>query len=395
MALNTDDLSINSGIPSADVADTETYIPPRSSAFRTSKYPGFFSPGAGPNNDPNPVSGDNAVAAPSVGENGYVAPAAPAESQSLFRTVQPTSTDPNDGAEQRQADALDNARSTGYDTDPEDALKAFNIASSISPTGMIGLGVQTGLNKLGVFDPLKNTPLGDAFGIGEDGGTFDFKSNDSQRPGYSDAWKKAQEQVLGEYPKYTSPGQLTQQMHERTRDILDKQDQASRNDTLSKAQASPTGFRGTLGANAGISPAAPAAGVEDVTAGNSRTGFQQPTSPANRQDTTPTAGRPGGSTDDTSGGVSGAAPATSGAGSYNGQGRGWSGGGGTGGGGNSGNGGSGGGGYAGGGSGDNHTGMGDRGYADGGTITNNGPGGAAAQGMHDARDPLFRGHLDR
>jgi hypothetical protein len=331
-------------LPETDVADAETYVPPRSSAFRTSKYPGFWSPGATIGNDPNPLSGAAPEAALSPGETGIpLTPPADTSSDATpsFRTVQPNATDPGESADARASQAEDDARLTGSDDNPNDALKAANLASAVlgGGTGLLGLGIGEATTALGV------NPSDAVYGGGS---SFDFTGNLNQRPGWSDAYSAS----LDEAHKLGLRGpQAAQKALDGARDTL-------------------TSGAGGWGRPGATQPrdAVPTATPQDVTAANSVTGFARPAAapvaPAARDGGAPAApsnpgvGAPTPSTAGFAGPVAPAAPATTG---FGGAGKG-----------GSENGGGAAGGRApgerGGGTGDNHMGMGDRGYARGGVI---------------------------
>jgi hypothetical protein len=170
------------GEDEADLMD-QPFIPPRSNSFRTARYPGFWSPGADISVTPNPLAGNAPEAALAAGETGIpVAPSGAAQSQAStgFREIQPNLVQGGGTSiDEKQANTINDVRSAGMITDPEDAIKAINIGTSlISPTGIAGLIASEAAIAAGI-DPL---------GLGS---SFQMDSNINKRPGYSQAFDDA------------------------------------------------------------------------------------------------------------------------------------------------------------------------------------------------------------
>ncbi len=177
-----------------DDGDGLLYVPPRSSSFRTSMFPGFFT-GKPLSSNPNPVSGSDPVAAPSIGEFGYTAPQEPAPEQqtSGLRSVTSNPVDATYGgtsSDERSANREKDIRDAGEVTDPMDAARAVALGLSLtSPTGIAGLAATTAANQLGAPDYLTD-PVGSLLGS-PNGNPWDLKSNTNRRPGFSEAYDTA------------------------------------------------------------------------------------------------------------------------------------------------------------------------------------------------------------
>jgi hypothetical protein len=168
------------GLLDGDEANLAEFISPRSSSFRTARYPGFWSAGEPFLTTPNPVAGDDPVAKLSEGEIGNpINPPAPLEDSTSFQNIMPSGLTDGGGTsiDEREATTEQTVKSAGMVTDPEDFAKAINLGTSfLSQTGIASLAAGELLNAVGL------NPMGSA---------FDIKSNINKRPGYSQAYDEA------------------------------------------------------------------------------------------------------------------------------------------------------------------------------------------------------------
>ncbi|MDQ7251650.1 hypothetical protein [Dongia sedimenti] len=185
------DFGLLNGGNRSNLAD-QPFIPPRSSAFRTSLYPGWWSPGSTISTNPNPLAGDAPEAALSGGETGIpiAPPVEQSQQQTSFRAVQPSLGGQNDGgtsADERAANRAKEVGLAGEVTDPSDFLRAGALGLSLtSPTGIAGLAATTAANLLGAPDEATD-PLGALLGDAR-GNPWDLRSNTNRRPGYSEEY---------------------------------------------------------------------------------------------------------------------------------------------------------------------------------------------------------------
>lgn len=246
----------------------ELFIPPASSAYRNYRYPGFFTGGT-PSVTPNPVAGDNPVAAPSAGEYSYVPPAPEAQQSGLFAiTANPYGKDGGTSADERAANRAKDVGDAGEVTAPGDALRALSLAASIGPTGIATLAGRTALNQLGAPDAVTD-PVGAIFGDAV-GNPFDLKSNTNRRPG----WR-------GTYDAAIAKGLSPQAALNAARGATDPGSNTWGNKGT-----------GTTQPRDATTPSAPS-GPTDVTAANAQTGFGAQPAAAAKAASAPAAASPG------------------------------------------------------------------------------------------------------
>ncbi len=162
----------------APVQDPSIFIPPSSGAYRNYLYPGFFS-GGNPSTTPNPVLGNDPVAAPAAGEFGFTPPPEPAAATTGGLSGITSIDSSGSTLGERQANRLAEVRGAGEVTDPWDFARSVNLGLQLTgPIGIAGLAAGEGLIQAGV----------DPFGIGS---AFDLKSNINKRPGYTEAFDDA------------------------------------------------------------------------------------------------------------------------------------------------------------------------------------------------------------
>jgi hypothetical protein len=215
-------------------------------------YPGFWSAGSTISNNPNPLSGDDPVAAPSEGEfgNDTPPPAPPASSGLSSVTANPIDTmAKGTSIDERNDNFEKTAEQTGSAASFDDFLKSIDLGMHLTgPTGIASLIAGEAANALGL------NPAGSAFDI----------KNNSAKAGWNEAYTKA----LNDAHKmgYSGP-----QAAQRALDAANK----ATGGVMNSGAANDLTNRDRLD-----TPAPPA---PDVTAENRRTGFgaQGPNEPTN------------------------------------------------------------------------------------------------------------------